>query len=464
MAQIKKEALEHNQVKLTITVEEEQFQNAVNAAYRRRAGSISVPGFRKGKAPRKIIERMYGDGFFYEDAVSELYHDVYQDALTETGTEAVSSPKIEVDEVGKEGFTFTAVVDVRPTDIKIGKYKGLKAEHPPAVISDAEIDEEIDRQRQRGARVEPVDRPAETGDIVVMDYQGFVGDKAFEGGSAENQSLELGSGRFIPGFEDQLIGIQAGGETKVNVTFPAEYHSEELSGKDAVFNVKVHEIKTRILPALDDDFAKDVSEFETLAEYRESIKNEKEENRKRDNEHIVEEQLIEALLSDFEAEIPDSMMDTATKNILEDFQYKLSMQNIDLKTYSAITGQDEEKLLAQFRIQGERNVKANLALDRVAVLEGFSPTESEVEDELNKMAENYKIEVEKVREMANIEVLKRDMRVKAAMDFIRDNAVITEKDPQAASKPKKAARKPKTAKPAEDTNEDPDETAKEVQA
>lgn len=440
------ETLEKSQAKLTICVEKDEFNEGLETAYRKNVKRINMPGFRKGKAPRKMIERMYGESFFYEDAVNACYPKAYQQAADESGLDIVGSADVDIVSIDADGFVFEATVDVRPV-AEIGTYKGLKAESKPVVVSDEEIEADIERMRARNARVETVDRPAQNGDTVVMDYAGFANDKQFEGGTAQNHSLELGSNSFIPGFEEQLIGVSAGEEKDVNVTFPDPYHSEELAGQPAVFKVTVHEVKAKSLPELDDEFAKDVSELDTLAELRAQIKEDKVKQREREVEQAIESQLLDALLLDFKAFIPESMIESATEHIMEDFNYQLMSQGIDFQTYMSITGMDREKLTESFRSQAEHNVKANLALSRVADLENVEITDEQVEEKMAQMAADYKVEIDKIRDMVKAATLKRDMRVQAAMKIVRENAEITEATDE---KPTKKPTKAKKAEPKAD--------------
>ncbi|MCL2546504.1 MAG: trigger factor [Oscillospiraceae bacterium] len=448
------ETLEKNQAKLTIEVSAEDFNAAIEEAYKKNVGKIKIQGFRPGKAPRKMIEKMYGESFFYEDAINICYPDAYRQAADAAELDVVGRADVNMVSVDESGFVFEATVDVRPV-AEIGAYKGLTAESRPVVVTDEEVDAELDRLRTRNARVEVVERAAENGDIVVMDYAGFSNEKQFDGGTAQNQTLELGSGNFIPGFEEQLVGKKAGDELDVDVTFPDPYHSDELAGQPAVFKVKIHEVKGKTLPELDDELAKDLSDCDTLDELRAQIKDEKTARLQSEIDRVVEEQLIEGLLKDFKADIPQSMIDAAVERIVEDFNYQLASQGIDMNTYIQITGMDQEALMAQFKTQAERNVQTNLALSRVADEEKIEISDEQLNERFAKMAVDYRTEESKIRDMLDEKTLIRDMRVQAAIEAVKASAKITEaveekeKKPAAAKKApakKPAAKKPTAAK------------------
>ncbi|MBR5519077.1 MAG: trigger factor [Clostridia bacterium] len=414
-----------NQVKLEIVCERDEFQAAVEKSYKKNATRFNVQGFRRGRAPRKIIERMYGESAFYEDAVNIAYPEVYSAAVKEAGIEPVDRAEVELVDISADGFTFTATVTVKP-EVKLGAYKGLEAEIAPVVITEEDVDKELEGRRKRNGRLETVEREAAEGDTVVIDFEGFIDDVAFEGGKAENHSLRLGSGQFIPGFEDQLIGTKAGDEKDVNVTFPEAYQAEELAGKPAVFKVKVHEVKENILPDLDDEFAKDVSEFETLAEFREDLKRKLQIVREKSSNEEFEGKLLEKLVENMEAEIPDCMIEQQLDRIAEDFEYRLRSQGMTLQGYLQMSGMDIEGFRNTFRDRAEMQVKTTLALEAVAAAENFEVSAEDVEAEYGKMAELYKAPVEELKKYMSEDAVKEDMLKAKAVELIKETAVKVE--------------------------------------
>lgn len=418
--------IETNKYELEISVDKDKFEDAVEKVFKRDAKRITIPGFRKGKASRAMVERYYGEGVFYEDAVNMLYPSEYEAAIKEAGIEPVDRANVEILSVGKEGLEFKATVTVKP-EVELGEYKGIKAVKKIYTVSDDEVEHELSHIQQRNARILTVeDRAAQKGDTVVIDYEGFVDDVAFEGGKAEKQNLELGSGTFIPGFEDQIEGHNIGDEFDVNVTFPKEYHAKELAGKAAVFKVKLHEIKTRELPELDDDFAKDVSEFDTLAEYKDDIKKHIQESKDHKSAEDVEDAIIGQIVDGMKAEIPEVMFEHSIDNMVNDFDYRLQMQGLNLDTYLQYTGMDKDSFRKTFHEQAERQVKIRLALEKISELEKIEVTAEELEAEYKKFADQYKVDVEKIKTAINEEDIKKDIRINKAVDFVRDNAVITE--------------------------------------
>lgn len=331
------EKQEKSTVELVIEIGKEEFEAAVEKVYKKQRGKISVPGFRKGKAPRKIIEGMYGSGVFYEDAINDLYPEAYAQAIEQEKLDAVAWPKVEIVDVGKEGLTFKALVTVRP-EVKLGEYKGLTAEKAEVAISDEDIDNELKPFINRATRMVTVERAAETGDTVVIDFEGFLDGKPFDGGKAEGHSLELGSGSFIPGFEEQLVGTKAGDEKELNVTFPEDYHAAELAGKPVVFKVKVHEVKAKELPEVDDEFAKDVSEFDTLADFKKDLGEKLKERRETQNQRDFEAALMEQVMDNMEVEIPDAMVEYEADNLVNDMAQRIQAQGIPFDQYLAMTG------------------------------------------------------------------------------------------------------------------------------
>ena len=420
-----------NQVELEFTIEKEAFDKAVDAAYRKNVGKMNVPGFRKGKAPKAIIEKMYGKGVFYDDALNALIPDAFEAALDEAGEKPVGQPEFDV--VSLEGdVVIKAAFPVKP-EVTVKNYKGYTVERTVAPTTDEEVDAEIAQVRSRNSRtVDITDRPAADGDIAVIDYEGFVDGKAFEGGKGEKYNLTLGSGQFIPGFEAQIVGHNPGDEFDVVVTFPEDYHAKELAGKEATFKTVLHEIKFNELPALDDDFAKDVSEFDTFDEYKADVKAKITDRHVKAADAEVEEKLIDALIENLEADIPEAMFVTETENQLRDYDNRLRMQGLDLGTYLKYTGLDLDKMREQFRPRAERQVKTRLALEKIAELENLTVTEEDTEAEIKKIADMYGLEADKVKEQVSPDMLAEDIKVGKAVDIVKANAVITDKAPEAA--------------------------------
>lgn len=424
-----------NQVKLEIVCERDEFQAAVEKSYKKNATRFNVQGFRRGRAPRKIIERMYGESAFYEDAVNIAYPEVYSAAVKEAGIEPVDRAEVELVDISADGFSFNAVVTVKP-EVKLGAYKGLEAEQAAVVITEEDVDKELEGRRKRNGRLETVEREAAEGDTVVIDFEGFLDDVAFEGGKAENHSLRLGSGQFIPGFEDQLIGTKAGDEKDVNVTFPEAYQAEELAGKPVVFKVKVHEVKENVLPDLDDEFAKDVSEFETLAEFREDLKRKLQIVREKSSAEEFEGKLLEKLVENMEVEIPDCMIEQQLDRIAEDFEYRLRSQGMTLQGYLQMSGMDIDGFRNTFRDRAEAQVKTTLALEAVAAAENFEVSAEDIEAEYGKMAEMYKAPVEDLKKYMSEEAVKEDMLKAKAVELIKENAVKVEPKAEEAAEEK----------------------------
>lgn len=436
--------IEKNRYELEITVGGEEFAEAVTRAFKKNAPKIQVPGFRKGKAPRKMIEKMYGEQMFWEDAVNELYPPAYEAAVKEAGIDPVDRAEIEVTSLDANGFTFSAKVYVKP-EVTVKQYKGLKAEKEVPVVSDDEVTAELKRYQERNARILNIDdRAAAKGDSTVIDFEGFVDGETFEGGKGENFTLVLGSGQFIPGFEEQVAGHSVGEEFDVTVSFPEEYHAEELKGKPAVFKVKLHEISCTELPELDDEFAKDVSDFDTLAEFKEDLKKHILEHKEQHAAEQVENALIDQIIETMEGEIPAVMFERRVDEMVHDFEHRLQSQGLDLDTYLRYTGSAPETFRKTFEEQASRQVKIRLALEKIAAMENLSATEEELEAEYKKIADAYKIEIEQVRTFVAAEELSKDIAVNKAIDLVRSSAEITEKT--AGEKPKKAA-KTKKAEP-----------------
>ena len=424
------EKQEKSTVELVIEIGKEEFEAAVEKVYKKQRGKISVPGFRKGKAPRKIIEGMYGSGVFYEDAINDLYPEAYAQAIEQEKLDAVAWPKVEIVDVGKEGLTFKALVTVRP-EVKLGEYKGLTAEKAEVAISDEDVDNELKPFINRATRMVTVERAAETGDTVVIDFEGFLDGKPFDGGKAEGHSLELGSGSFVPGFEDQIVGHSAGEEFDVNVTFPTEYQAAELAGKEAVFKIKLHEVKYKELPALDDELAKDCSEYDTLEAFKESIRKNNQEQLDKQDDLAVENALVDQVIESMEAEIPQAMYDARMDEMVNDFAFRVEQQGLRLEDYLKYMGQTVEQFRASFMPQAEKQVKIRLALEAVAAAENIEASEEEVSAEIKRIADQYKMEEDKVRELVNVDDLKKDLAINKAIDFIKSHANVVEKAAEA---------------------------------
>ena len=438
------EKQEKSTVELVIEIGKEEFEAAVEKVYKKQRGKISVPGFRKGKAPRKIIEGMYGSGVFYEDAINDLYPEAYAQAIEQEKLDAVAWPKVEIVDVGKEGLTFKALVTVRP-EVKLGEYKGLTAEKAEVAISDEDVDNELKPFINRATRMVTVERAAETGDTVVIDFEGFLDGKPFDGGKAEGHSLELGSGSFIPGFEEQLVGTKAGDEKELNVTFPEDYHAAELAGKPVVFKVKVHEVKAKELPEVDDEFAKDVSEFDTLADFKKDLGEKLKERRETQNQRDFEAALMEQVMDNMEVEIPDAMVEYEADNLVNDMAQRIQAQGIPFDQYLAMTGMTMDIMREQAKAAALERVRRELALGAIVAAENITISDEELEEELKKIAEEYKLELDEVKRAIPVEDMKRDLRLRKASELVMAEAKVGEapKKEEAEEKPKKTTRKKK---------------------
>lgn len=426
---VTKEQQEKNSVKLTITVDAETFEKGVQKAYLKNVKKIALPGFRKGKAPRKIIEQYYGAGVFFEDAINFVCPEAYEEALKETGVDAVSRPEIDVVEIesGKD-FVFTATVTTKP-EVELGDYNAVSVKKVTYRTTQKEIESEIKKVQEQNARIVPVeDRAVKAGDLTVIDFEGFTDGVAFEGGKGTDYSLEIGSGAFIPGFEDQLIGAEIGKEVEVNVTFPKDYHSEDLKGKKALFKVTVKEIKEKQLPEINDDFVKDVSEFDTLDDYKKDIKEKLAKANEQKGKQETENNVLDEVLKVATVEIPECMIDTQLDNIARDFDYRLSMQGLNLEKYLQMTGSDIDAFKAQFKDQAEKQVKISLVLEAVAKAEKVKATEKDIEAEMKKIAEGYNMELDKVKEMFKEEEtksLENEIVTQKTIDLLVKNATKT---------------------------------------
>lgn len=443
--------LENNRYELEIAIDGESFRAAILKAYKKEVKNIAIPGFRKGKAPLSIIEAKYGEGFFYEEALNLLYADALEAAAAEAGIELVND-KIDFEMVSiskQDGVDFKVKVTVVPT-AKLGKYKGLEVEKVTASVSAKEVNAELDALAERNSRMVAVeDRETAMGDIAVIDFEGFIDDKAFEGGKGEAFSLTLGSGQFIPGFEEQVVGHKVGDEFDVNVSFPEDYNAEELKGKPAVFKCKLHEIKVKELPALDDEFAKDVSEFDTLDALKKDIKAKALERKKTAAENELENDLIDAMLETMEVEIPEAMIAEAIQRNMEEFAYRLQMQGLRMEDYIKYTGATEQMFAENFRPQAEKQVKVRLALDAVVAAEKFEITDDELAEEIKKIAEQYGVEEAQVKSAFSDDMIKKDIASRKAIELVKAEAVITEvkeKTKKEAAEEKPAAKKPAAKK------------------
>ena len=421
------EKLEKNMAKLTIEVAAEELEKAIEEAYRKERNRISVPGFRKGKAPRKLIEQMYGKEVFYEEAANALISQAYEKELENCEESVVSQPRINVVQIeaGKP-FIFTAEVALKP-EVTLGKYKGVKVEAADLEVTEEEIDAEIGKERDNSARTVPVEgRPVQDGDMTVIDFEGFVDGAAFEGGKGTDYPLTIGSGAFIPGFEEALIGAEIGKETDVNVTFPEDYQAAELAGKAAVFKCTVKEIKEKELPALDDEFAAEVSEFDTLAEYKEDVRKNLTEKKEKDAEAARENEAVQAAVEASEIEIPEAMLETQQRQMVDEFAQRITMQGMSMEQYMQFTGATYEKMIEQVKPQAEERIRARLVLEAIVKAENIAATDEEFEEELKTMAEVYQMEIDKVKELMGEREKKnimQDLAVRKAAEFVAKNAV-----------------------------------------
>lgn len=425
--------MEKNEVSLTVEVKGEAFEKATEAAYRKSAKQIRVPGFRPGKATRKQIEALYGEGVFFDDAIKALYPDALEQAIAEKKLDVIDLKDINVESVDKEGFVFTAIVIVKP-EAKVKKYKGIKAEKNVYTVTSSEVDAALKTEQKKAERVVSVDREIKSGDIAVIDYEGFLGDKAFDGGKGEDYELEIGSGTFIPGFEDQLIGKKKDENVDVNVTFPEEYHAEELKGKAVVFKVAVKDVREKQLPELDDEFVKDISEFDTLADFKKDIKKKIKERKEKTAESELENALLDALVDKTEVEIPDAMIQKQIDNIVRDFDGRLQMQGMKLDMYLKYTGMTMESFRAGFTPEAEKQVKVRLALEAIVKAESIEVSDKELEAEYKKLADLYQMEVDQIKPYIPADELKMDTAVGKALDVVKANAEITEKKVEAEKK------------------------------
>ena len=420
------EKMEKNMAKLTIEVSAEDVEKAMQSAYQKAKGRISIPGFRKGKAPRKMIEQMYGKGVFLEDAVNALIPEHYSKALGECELEIVSQPKIDLvqTEPGK-ALIFTAEVAVKP-EVTLGEYKGVEVPKSEIEVTDEEVDAEVKKEQEKNSRTINVeDRAAQLNDIVTIDFEGSVDGVPFDGGQATEYPLTLGSNTFIPGFEDQLVGAKVGDDVDVKVTFPEEYQAKELAGKEAIFKCAVKKIEAKELPELDDDFAKDVSEFDTLAEYKEHVKTNLVEKKENEAKHAKEDAAVDKIIENAQMDIPEAMLETQCRQMLDDFSRRMQSQGLSMDQYFQFTGMTAEKMMEDMKPQALKSIETRLVLEKVAEVENIQPTEEEVNEEISKMAEAYKMEADKLKELLGereLEQMKKDMAVQKAVTLVADAA------------------------------------------
>ncbi len=433
------EKKENSAYELVIEVGADQFQAAIDKVYNRQKNRINVPGFRKGKAPRKMVEKMYGAEIFFEDAISLAYPDAYEAALKETGLKPVAYPQLEVLDVSADGFTFKATVTVKP-EASIKDYKGLPVGKADVKVSAADIKAELKPYIDRASRLVSVDRKAKKGDTAVIDFEGFKDGEPFQGGKGENYSLELGSGSFVPGFEEQIVGMKAGDEKDLDITFPENY-APELAGAAVVFKVKVHEVKEKQEPEVDDEFAKDVSEFDTLDEFKKDLGEKLKARRQEQADRDFEAAVIDALIEKLECDVPQAMVDYRADKMLEDYANRIQSQGISFDNYLQMMGMTLDELRAQSKTTAERNVRSDLALEAVAAAEGIEATDADVDEEIAKLAEQYKMEADKVRELVSVEDLRLDLAMRKALELVKGAA-------------KKPAKKAKKAEEAEDGAEE----------
>ena len=422
------ERLEHNMAKLTIEVSAEELEGALQKAYQKQKGKISIPGFRKGKVPRQLVEKMYGPEIFYDDAANALIPEAYAKAYDESGLDIVSQPKIDVTQIEKvKAFIFTAEVAVKP-EVTLGQYKGIEVDSFSTEVSAEEVEAKLAEEQNKNARTITVEgRPVQDKDEVVLDFEGFVDGVAFEGGKGENYPLTIGSGSFIPGFEEQLIGVEPEQEVEVKVTFPEDYHAEDLKGKDAVFKCTVHEIKAKELPELDDEFASEVSEFDTLEEYKADVEKKLREEKESTGKRAQEDQAVNAIIANAEMDLPEAMIETEARQMLDNFAQRLQQQGLTFEQYMQFTGMTVDKMTEEMRPQAEKRIKTRLVLEAIVSAENIEVSDERLDEEVAKMAEAYGMEVDKLKEYMGDrekEQMKLDMAVQDAITFVVENAVV----------------------------------------
>ena len=450
------EKLEKSMVELQFSIDAETFKAAVNNAFKREGKKYAIPGFRKGKAPRHMIEKMYGSDIFHYDAVNDLFPEAYEAAVKEAKIDVVGRPDPEVVSMSEaDGVVLKVKVAVKP-EVELGEYAGLTVTKEAKNVNEADVDAEVKRMQDRNGRLLTREGAAENGDTVDIDFEGFVDGKAFEGGKAEHYSLVLGSGSFIPGFEEQVVGHKAGEEFDVNVKFPEEYQAEELAGKDATFKIKLHEVQYKELPELDDDFAKDVSEYDTLDELKDSIRKGIETNHEKQADQKVENDLIDQVVGGMKAEIPDAMIESRIEELVQDFQYRISQQGLKLEQYLQYMGMTMEQFKEQFREQADKQVKMRLAMEAIVAKESIEATEEEFEAEIKRIADAYQMEADKVKSLVDAAAVKKDLAVNKAIDFVKSKANIVAGAAEEKKPAKKTTRKT-TKKAAAKQDEEPKE-------
>lgn len=428
------EKLEKSMVELQFSIDAETFKAAVNNAFKREGKKYAIPGFRKGKAPRHMIEKMYGSDIFHYDAVNDLFPEAYEAAVKEAKIDVVGRPDPEVVSMSEaDGVVLKVKVAVKP-EVELGEYAGLTVTKEAKNVNEADVDAEVKRMQDRNGRLLTREGAAENGDTVDIDFEGFVDGKAFEGGKAEHYSLVLGSGSFIPGFEDQVVGHSAGEEFDVNVKFPEEYGAAELAGKDATFKIKLHEVKYKELPALDDDFAKDVSEYDTLDELKDSIRNNIKTNLDKQAEQKVENDLMDQVIANMKADIPDAMVDSRIDELVQDFEYRISQQGLKLADYLKYMGMNIEQFRAQFKEQADKQVKMRLAMEAIVAKEGITASDEEFEEEVKRIADAYKMEADKVKSIVDAAAVKSDLAINKAIDFVKEKANVVTAEPKEEEK------------------------------
>mgnify|MGYP000588460314 FL=1 len=428
------EKLEKSMVELQFSIDAETFKAAVNNAFKREGKKYAIPGFRKGKAPRHMIEKMYGSDIFHYDAVNDLFPEAYEAAVKEAKIDVVGRPDPEVVSMSEaDGVVLKVKVAVKP-EVELGEYAGLTVTKEAKNVNEADVDAEVKRMQDRNGRLLTREGAAENGDTVDIDFEGFVDGKAFEGGKAEHYSLVLGSGSFIPGFEDQVVGHSAGEEFDVNVKFPEEYGATELAGKDATFKIKLHEVKYKELPALDDDFAKDVSEYDTLDELKDSIRNNIKTNLDKQAEQKVENDLMDQVIANMKADIPDAMVDSRIDELVQDFEYRISQQGLKLADYLKYMGMNIEQFRAQFKEQADKQVKMRLAMEAIVAKEGITASDEEFEEEVKRIADAYKMEADKVKSIVDAAAVKADLAINKAIDFVKEKANVVTAEPKEEEK------------------------------
>ena len=428
------EKLEKSMVELQFSIDAETFKAAVNNAFKREGKKYAIPGFRKGKAPRHMIEKMYGSDIFHYDAVNDLFPEAYEAAVKEAKIDVVGRPDPEVVSMSEaDGVVLKVKVAVKP-EVELGEYAGLTVTKEAKNVNEADVDAEVKRMQDRNGRLLTREGAAENGDTVDIDFEGFVDGKAFEGGKAEHYSLVLGSGSFIPGFEDQVVGHSAGEEFYVNVKFPEEYGAAELAGKDATFKIKLHEVKYKELPALDDDFAKDVSEYDTLDELKDSIRNNIKTNLDKQAEQKVENDLMDQVIANMKADIPDAMVDSRIDELVQDFEYRISQQGLKLADYLKYMGMNIEQFRAQFKEQADKQVKMRLAMEAIVAKEGITASDEEFEEEVKRIADAYKMEADKVKSIVDAAAVKADLAINKAIDFVKEKANVVTAEPKEEEK------------------------------